>query len=281
MWSLFRAMLGCLILCLSVAASAARDPADLEQTSEHPEIARFPGFFIDNSKQNDFNEFEFATRGEAAEGEVKEGRYWFVDYILKEGARQPSPVELIRNYENAFRKAGGALVRRYERSAVYRTPLAGGGERWVQLSIDGEGGRYQLAIIETGAMVQKVEFSAGEMVRAIQAHGFVALNGIVFDTGKATIKPESERLLAEVVVLLRSNPALRLSVEGHTDSVGDPRANQELSQRRAERVVAHLVGQGIAARRLRAVGKGDTVPVADNRSEAGRAKNRRVELVRF
>ncbi|TFW10125.1 OmpA family protein [Oxalobacteraceae bacterium OM1] len=264
---------------LTASVFAARDPADVEGTEEHPQLVRFPNFFVDNSKRNDYNEVAFpAKNGE----QVKAGKYWFVDYILKEGARQPSSVELIRNYENAFKKAGGGLVFRESQDvAVYRMPLPNGSERWTKINVDNDGYRYQLEIVETGGMEQKVEFSADQMADAIKKNGFVALNGILFDTGKASIKPESEPLLNEVVGLLKKDKALKLSIEGHTDNVGDKKANLDLSKKRAESVVAYVTKAGIETKRLKADGKGDTAPVADNRTEDGRAKNRRVELVKF
>ncbi|HUP90883.1 MAG TPA: OmpA family protein, partial [Solimonas sp.] len=84
----------------------------------------------------------------------------------------------------------------------------------------------------------------------------------------------------EVAKMLKSAPDLKLEVGGHTDNVGQPAANQKLSEARAQAVQAALVAQGIAAARLSAKGYGDTRPVADNRSEDGRAKNRRVELTK-
>jgi len=95
------------------------------------------------------------------------------------------------------------------------------------------------------------------------------------------IKSESTPLPDEVVSLLKHDKALKLSIEGHTDNVGDKRANLLLSKQRAGSVVKYLTGKGIDGKRLKSDGKGDSVPVADNRSESGRAKNRRVELVRF
>ena len=280
-----------LALCLFTAtALATTDPLDNEGTFEHPEVVRFPGFHIDNSKRTDYDEVRFATQGFDGSnepiGQIKAGRYWFVDYCLNDGARQPSAIELLRNYENAFRKAGGSLIKRHPdsgapESAVYRMPRAGGGERWVQLDINGEGVRYQLKIVDVAGMAQKVEFSAGQMADALKKTGFIALTGILFDTGKATLKPESVPLLDEVVTLLKGDKALKLSVEGHTDNVGDKRANLLLSKQRAESVVKYLAGRGIDARRLKFDGKGDAVPVADNRSESGRARNRRVELVKL
>jgi OmpA-OmpF porin, OOP family len=124
------------------------------------------------------------------------------------------------------------------------------------------------------------EVSAAEMLEALNKDGSVKLHGILFDTGNDTIKPESEPILAEVVTLLTGDVDLKLSVEGHTDNVGQAQANQVLSQRRAENVVKYLVGKGVDPKRVSAKGWGDTVSVADNRTEDGRALNRRVELVK-
>ncbi len=110
--------------------------------------------------------------------------------------------------------------------------------------------------------------------------GHAAVYGIYFDTGRADIKPESEATLKEIAKLLQQEPTLRLYVVGHTDSTGDFAANMDLSKRRADAVVKALTGpRGVAEDRLQAFGSGPLAPVASNRTEEGRAKNRRVELV--
>ena len=98
--------------------------------------------------------------------------------------------------------------------------------------------------------------------------------------GRATLRPESEAVLAQVAALLNDEPDWKMKIEGHTDSTGTKQGNQALSQQRAAAVVGWLVKDGIAASRLTAVGMGDTKPVADNSTDAGRARNRRVELVK-
>ncbi|RPI09882.1 MAG: OmpA family protein, partial [Actinobacteria bacterium] len=109
----------------------------------------------------------------------------------------------------------------------------------------------------------------------------VAVYGINFDTNKAAVKPESKAALDEIAKLLKSDAALKLKVVGHTDMVGSVEANMTLSQARAEAVVQALVGQyGIAAARLKGYGVGSLAPVATNDTDEGRAKNRRVELVK-
>lgn len=269
---------------------AARDPLDAEGSAEPPGLPRFPGFHLDSSQQRDFGEFRFMTSRRAVDdpeaGEVKEGRYWFADYILNEGARQPSALELLRNHENAVKQAGGALVFRSpssggQQSAVYRLVRQEGGERWLQVDTQNDGFRYQVHLLDVASMAQTLEFSAAQMGVALRRDGQLALHGILFETGQALIRPESQPLLDEVAILLRQDGKLRLVVQGHTDNVGQTQANLVLSRRRADAVVQALVGRGVASARLRAEGRGDSAPVSDNRNEAGRAQNRRVVLVPF
>lgn len=103
---------------------------------------------------------------------------------------------------------------------------------------------------------------------------------ILFDTGKAELKADGQAAVQQIVALLKAAPDWKLSIEGHTDNVGQPADNLKLSQARAEAVMKAVVAQGIDAKRLGAAGRGQTQPVADNGSEGGRAKNRRVELVK-
>lgn len=143
------------------------------------------------------------------------------------------------------------------------------------------GAYVALDIVDVGAMVQNmVTVSASEMSKAIASTGRVALYGILFDTGKADIKAESKPALEEIAKLLKGDGGLKLRVVGHTDNQGGLDSNIALSKRRAEAVNAALASQhGIAAARLSAFGVADLAPVASNTDEAGRAKNRRVELV--
>ncbi|MDD4500717.1 MAG: OmpA family protein [Bacteroidales bacterium] len=116
--------------------------------------------------------------------------------------------------------------------------------------------------------------------RMMQDGKFISY-GITFDTGKSVIKPESAGELNRIVQLLKENPSLRFSVEGHTDATGSASSNQKLSEERARAVVARLAEMGIDPGRLSAKGYGQNNPVADNSSAEGRAKNRRVEFVKL
>lgn len=106
-----------------------------------------------------------------------------------------------------------------------------------------------------------------------------ALQGIKFETNKDVIKPESFKILDNVVNIMNSNPQYNLQINGHTDNVGKPDYNIVLSQKRAEAVKNYLVKKGIDPNRMTAEGFGDTKPVADNKTVAGRTLNRRVEFL--
>jgi outer membrane protein OmpA-like peptidoglycan-associated protein len=146
--------------------------------------------------------------------------------------------------------------------------------------IDNRGAYYYQTIVTEKEMRQEVTADASSLSDEISKSGHVAVYGIHFDTGKATIQPDSENALGEIAKLLQQDPELRLRVEGHTDSQGNAAANQTLSERRAQAVVAWLAAHEVSASRLLAKGLGQTKPIADNSTEDGRAKNRRVELVK-
>jgi len=104
------------------------------------------------------------------------------------------------------------------------------------------------------------------------------VKGIQFDFAKATIRPESNKLLDEAVKVLQQYPDLRISISGHTDNVGEPAKNLELSQQRADAVKTYFVGKGVDATRIETRGAGETEPVADNATDKGRQENRRIEF---
>jgi outer membrane protein OmpA-like peptidoglycan-associated protein len=139
----------------------------------------------------------------------------------------------------------------------------------------------QLDVIEAKPIENRmVTISANEMAKGIASSGSIALYGILFDTKSAEIKPESTPTLEEIAKLLKTQPALSLLVVGHTDNVGTFQFNMELSERRAASVVRALTSRyAIDTKRLTPVGVSFSNPVASNRSEDGRAKNRRVQLV--
>jgi outer membrane protein OmpA-like peptidoglycan-associated protein len=130
-------------------------------------------------------------------------------------------------------------------------------------------------------MVQEVVASAELFSTGLKATGHVEVPGIFFDTAKADLKPESDAAVAEIAKLLKADPSLKVYVVGHTDNVSTLDVNLKLSQARADAVVQALVAKhGIAAARLVGRGVGPLAPIASNDAEDGRARNRRVELVK-
>ena len=125
---------------------------------------------------------------------------------------------------------------------------------------------------------QTTDLSAVE--KAIAETGKFVTNNILFETGKATLKPESMEEIQKVADYMKKNPTARFEVQGHTDNQGSDKINDPLSQQRAEAVVKALEGLGCDPFNMRAVGKGSHEPVADNATDEGRAKNRRVEFIK-
>ena len=121
---------------------------------------------------------------------------------------------------------------------------------------------------------------ASAVEKAIAETGKFVTNNILFETGKATLKPESMDEIRKVADYMKKNPSARFEVQGHTDNQGSDKVNDPLSQQRAEAVVKALEGEGVDPFNLRPVGKGSHEPVADNKTEEGRAKNRRVVFIK-
>jgi outer membrane protein OmpA-like peptidoglycan-associated protein len=130
------------------------------------------------------------------------------------------------------------------------------------------------------ALYDRNEQSMTAVEKAIAETGKFVTNNILFETGKATLKPESMAEIQKVADYMKKNPTARFEVQGHTDNQGSDKINDPLSQQRAEAVVKALEGLGCDPFNMRAVGKGSHEPVADNATEDGRAKNRRVEFIK-
>lgn len=152
----------------------------------------------------------------------------------------------------------------------------------IALAEHNRGNHAFVRVVETKAMDADMItiVRADEMKRALDDHGRISLYGILFDFDKADIRSDSAATLDEIATLLRDSPSLQLTLVGHTDNQGGAEYNLDLSRRRAEAVAAALRGRGIDGGRISSRGAGAGEPVASNDSEEGRAKNRRVELVR-
>ena len=287
-------------LCL-LAAAPALAQQDEAGCKDYPLFTRFPNMHIVGCESRQFDLRAFPTGPADKDGQTKpvevEGSVQWINYELNEGATPPSGLQIMRNFESAAKKAGGTIEGQYpgwckanydpERMpdmgngclsfALTMKFVRGGKEVWALLQADQDGANYRMTVSEREAMKQDV--SVTELVDKLSKDGFVTLY-INFDTGKSTIKPDSAATLDSAAEALKAAGDLKVEVGGHTDNVGTPEANLKLSQDRAQAVMAALTERGVKADRLTAKGYGQTAPVADNRSEDGRAKNRRVELVK-
>lgn len=269
------AVLAAAILLPSAAPAA---PGDKPGCADHPLFpTRLPGYSLTDCKVTDYDSVRFLKMKQpelTVEGKVT---YLFYQRPPNQGA---AAIEIVRNYQNALAKIGATIVDIDERRFVYGKVVQDGREIWAQAEAR-PGGMIRLYIVEKKAMAQHVVADAAAFSNDLAATGHVAVYGIYFDTARSELKPESTPALQEVAKLLASDPALKLWVVGHTDSVGAVDANMKLSQARAEAVVAALTtAHKVAPARLKGYGVGPLAPVASNATEDGRAKNRRVELVR-
>jgi OmpA-OmpF porin, OOP family len=273
-----------LALCLAslIVAAPALAQDDEAGLKDHPFLSRMPGFYINDGQDLEFGAFDFQLPGDKEQH--AEGRYRKLQYLLKDGAKNPGAIAVARNYRNALIAKGGTVLFQdvdNNGGTMSAKATAGGRTIWVQVELHNGGEAYTLHVLEEQAMEQQLELTADAMAAELEKSGKVTLRSIQFDTGKATLKAESSAILDQVVALLKQDEALKLEVQGHTDNVGAAAANLKLSQDRAAAVKDYLVAKGgIGATRLTIAGFGDTKPVAPNTTDDGRAQNRRVELVK-
>ena len=294
------------------APAAAFDPASVpESTAVLPPL---PFFTVPEGLTSTFDEADrrlgFARQYVMAGATPTpiEGQVWRDRFVLDgRDGRRYSALEFHRNYEQAIAALGGQRVStsQYTREVVdaaggrdliekdsasaaavpdyehhsYLVRQAGK-EYWINVSTGSFPEHGYVVVIEREAFKPSVFFlDASAMKQALDAEGRVALY-VNFDVDKATLRPDAQPVIEQVVALMAADPELRLAIEGHTDDTGSAERNRELSTARARSVLGALVGGGIDPARLSSAGFGPDRPLADNASDEGRAKNRRVELVK-
>ncbi|WP_316195377.1 OmpA family protein [Bradyrhizobium sp. SZCCHNRI3052] len=296
------------LMCHGLAPAAAQ-PGDVAGAKDYPGIGRFAGSVITGYVAKDFDAVRLQAApfnaDKATDERRLEGRVVRIAYRTAPG---PSILEVSRNFENQLAKAGFEKLLACDTDACGGIPFteaidllpvpqmwadgfdyryfagrkeAGGRETFASVLVSQNNQQIyaQLTVAELGAMENKM-VSAAEMAKGLGDKGHIALYGIYFDTDKATMKPESRPTLEQIAQLLAGQPQLSVFIVGHTDNQGSYDYNLDLSRRRAEAVAAELSrSYRIAPARLRTAGVGLLAPVGSNATDAGRALNRRVELV--
>jgi outer membrane protein OmpA-like peptidoglycan-associated protein len=313
MKKLNRVALVCVLAALAALLAVAQRP-DLKGSKDHPLVTRYPGSVITDYAYSEFDAVMFPLGKANNQGQFDkslrlEGKVTRIGY---EAPAHRSILEIYRNYESALLKSGFQVLwscinndgcgggptqlTSYggedwgwgsgQRYLVAKSPRTTG-DAYVSLHVgqwsDTERGAYVvLFVLEMKPMEGGlVSVDAKALGDSLATTGHVEVPGIFFDTAKSVLKPESDAALQEIAKLLQANPALKVWVVGHTDAVGSPESNMALSNARAAAVTQALTQKnGVDAKRLAPFGAGPYAPVASNDSEEGRAKNRRVELVK-
>ncbi|MCS6894597.1 MAG: OmpA family protein [Bacteroidia bacterium] len=195
--------------------------------------------------------------------------------VLERDTRRPIPNAEVRYYDLIEQRLEGTAVSA-EGTGEYRLLLPLGSLYAIIVLNPGYFSISEQIDLRTGS--SKSAFEKDIIVAPLQVDETFRLNGLYFDVGDSTLRPESEVELERLSWLLSDKPTMRIEIVGHTDSVGGLQRNMELSWRRANAVAKYLIARGIPQERLQVIGKGPTQPIADNRSSEGRALNRRVEF---
>jgi outer membrane protein OmpA-like peptidoglycan-associated protein len=300
------------VLLAAVAVGAAR----AQESADHPLVGRYEGSEIEAHVTRAFDEYVLPVGalqdGEFAETLRVEGEVTWIGYRVPDGR---STLEVFRNYQEHLSGRGFEELfvcesidacgywfadrvfdtdpERYLHAAdtgadegvryLAARRSGAGGEAYAQIVVydDGNDVWTRVRVIEPEAReTDMIVVEADEMAQAVSAEGRVVLQGVHFETDEATIRPESEPQLEALAEFLSDHPDTDVFVVGHTDTQGTLEHNLELSQRRAAAVVEALTSEyDVSPDRLEPRGVGPLAPAATNRTEEGRAMNRRVVLV--
>ncbi len=257
---------------------------DTDGCKDHPMFPTRMTNYIISECQNNYDAADFNLAAGGSKMVNKEGTKTFIQYNFngESGKQKPSVLQILRNYEAAAKKIGGVTIFLNAGEAVGVFKILKNTKEVVWIKVEGIGSdsndSYVLTILELAEMTQEV--TSDDILTALNTEGRIALY-INFETGKSTIQTESEKIIDQIAELLKANTDLKISVEGHTDNVGTPASNKTLSDNRAKSVMNAVVAKGIDKARLTAKGWGQDKPLTENESEEGKAKNRRVEIVKM
>ncbi|MDR7131975.1 outer membrane protein OmpA-like peptidoglycan-associated protein [Algoriphagus sp. 4150] len=289
---------------------------DKSGSKDHPLLSRYEGSYINAYMVKQFEVFEYPTSAEMVdysklkESKTVEGEITFIEYVAPEGV---TATQVYRTYQTQLTKAGfktiftcmgkecGSMPMHFSRKYLEASSQLGNamvGERGSYIVASGtyenepyilsliigsdsrsNSCRYAMSIVKLEELdTEKVDVSS--VTDMIETEGRYAFYGINFDLNSASLKEDSGEALQVIADYLAANSQANVLIVGHTDNTGDFKLNLDLSQKRAEAVIAALVDNyGVNANQMTPVGVGMASPVATNSNEDGRAANRRVELV--
>jgi outer membrane protein OmpA-like peptidoglycan-associated protein len=262
-----------LFMCFSFVN--AQNAADVEGCKDHPLLSRMQNYLIGDCKNN-YDQIDFVNA--AGEDVKEEGNLTYIWYVFntESGANEPSFFQILKNYSTAILKIGGKKNYQDDGSAFFELKKNGKEYKIAVRCVNSSD--IMLHILEMEPMVQ--EITANAMLDALNKDGSIALN-ILFETGKSAIDAGSLPIVDQIFEMLNSNADIKISIEGHTDNVGIATNNKKLSQDRAKAVMDALIAKGIVSTRMSYQGWGQEKPVADNSTDEGKAKNRRVEIIKL
>jgi outer membrane protein OmpA-like peptidoglycan-associated protein len=264
-------------LMLAVAVQMACTVGGWAQTDaagckDSPILTRFPGSYIASCSKKEDDAYDFPITNKPKLH--LEGR---LETIIYQFPRTASKPQVVRNLNTALRSAGYSFDYDSGAGGIFTAHM---GKTYVLVNVDW-GLTYSEIILTQTELKQEVVADAAALDSGLAKNGHMVVNGILFDTAKADLKPESKPALEQISKMLKQDPKMKVYVVGHTDNVGGLASNIDLSKRRSAAVVQALTSQyGVAADRLAPYGDGPYAPVASNDSEDGRSLNRRVELVK-
>ena len=241
-------------------------------------LGHMPGYEADPPEKRNFDKYEFQVReGDDSRTVVVTGEKYLAAYSPTPATPLASDLDIQTNYRNALTALGAEILfTDYGRTTARL--VEDGRTAWVTVS--SQSNRIDIAVIEEKPLQLSIQPPrADAMKTALEKAGRITLY-INFDFAKATIRPESQPVIQQIVALLKADPTLKVAIEGHTDDIGTRDYNMTLSQARANAVMAAVAAAGIEASRLTAAGFGPDKPIANNSDPDGRARNRRVELVK-
>src|SRR5690554_4995102 len=276
---IFKTAIAMGIILFSFPAFAQK--ADAKGCKDHPIFERIEKYFISdcNGNADEYVIMMGENKPKPMEGNVTEITY---RYDAEAGATLPSRSQVVKNYEDAIVKMGGQKIySNTKEDAKWR----GGTFKieknqniyWVGVynMINDPVDQFRLIVVEQDKMMVALE--KNDMFEQIDSGEAVILN-FNFEPETAKLQRDSMRFIYDIFGMMKRNPGLKITIEGHTDTMGSKESSMALSESRAESVKSALVSKGISSDRISTKGYGSSKPVSDNKSEEGRAKNRRMEI---